>query len=67
MVENPPANARDLGSNPVLGRSPVEGNGNPLQYLSGKSHEQRSLVGYRPQNPRVRNNLAAEQQCNTSH
>ena len=25
-------NARDLGSNPVLGRSPGEGNGNPLQY-----------------------------------
>ena len=24
--------ARDLGSIPVLGRSPEEGNGNPLQY-----------------------------------
>ena len=25
-------NARDLGSIPGLGRSPTEGNGNPLQY-----------------------------------
>ena len=35
MVKNPPANAgdaRDLGSVPGLGRSPGEGNGNPLQY-----------------------------------
>ena len=27
-----PANAGDLGSIPGLGRSPGEGNGNPLQY-----------------------------------
>ena len=35
MVKNLPANAgdvRDVGSIPVSGRSPVEGNGNPLQY-----------------------------------
>ena len=32
MVKNLPANAGDLGSIPVLGRSPGEGNGNPLQY-----------------------------------
>ena len=34
-VKNPPANAgdaRDLSSIPELGRSPGEGNGNPLQY-----------------------------------
>ena len=34
MVKNPPANsgdARDLGSIPGSGRSPGEGNGNPLQ------------------------------------
>ena len=34
MVENPPANVGDiraLGSIPGLGRSPEEGNGNPLQ------------------------------------
>ena len=32
--KNPPANAGDLGSIPALGRSPGEGNGNPLQYSS---------------------------------
>ena len=31
-VENPPVNAGDVGSIPGLGRSPAEGNGNPLQY-----------------------------------
>ena len=32
VVKNPPANAGDLGSIPGSGRSPGEGNGNPLQY-----------------------------------
>ena len=32
MVKNPPAKAGDLGSIPGSGRSPGEGNGNPLQY-----------------------------------
>ena len=32
MVKNPPPNARDAGSVPGSGRSPEEGNGNPLQY-----------------------------------
>ena len=32
MVKNPPANAGDAGSIPGLGRSPGEGNDNPLQY-----------------------------------
>ena len=35
VVKNPPANAedaRDVGLIPGLGRSPGEGNGNPLQY-----------------------------------
>ena len=31
VVENLPANAEDTGSVPGLGRSPGEGNGNPLQ------------------------------------
>ena len=31
-VKNPTANARDTGLIPGLGRSPGEGNGNPLQY-----------------------------------
>ena len=32
VVKNPPACASDLGSNPGSGRSPGEGNGNPLQH-----------------------------------
>ena len=32
MVKNPPANAGDAGLIPGSGRSPGEGNGNPLQY-----------------------------------
>ena len=32
MGKNPPANAGEVGSIPGLGRSPGEGNGNPLQY-----------------------------------
>ena len=32
MVKNLPANAGDAGSIPGSGRSPREGNGNPLQY-----------------------------------
>ena len=31
-VKNPPANAGDVGSIPESGRSPGEGNGNPLRY-----------------------------------
>jgi len=30
VVKNPPANARDVGLIPGLGRSPGEDNGNPL-------------------------------------
>ena len=40
VVKNPPANAgdvRDVGSILVSGRSPGEGNGNPLQYPCLKS------------------------------
>ena len=39
MVKNPPANAKDacnVSSIPGLGRSPGEGNGNPLQYSCWK-------------------------------
>ena len=32
VVENPPANERDAGSIPGLGRSPGGRHGNPLQY-----------------------------------
>ena len=47
VVKNLPANVGGMGSVPGLGRSPGEGNGNSLQeYLPGKPHEQRNLVGY---------------------
>jgi len=32
VVKNPPANAGDMDPVPGLGRSPGEGNGNPVQY-----------------------------------
>ena len=39
--------AGDLGSSPALGRSPGEGNGNPLQYSYLENpHGQWSLVNY---------------------
>ena len=47
MVKNLAPNAEDTYWIPGSGRSPGEGNGNPLQYfLPGESHEQRSLAGY---------------------
>ena len=51
-----------MGSVPGLGRSPGEGNGNPLQYLAWES-PQRSLVGYSPWDRKtVRHNLVTKQQ-----
>ena len=62
-VKNPPVNARDVGSISGLGRSPGEGNGNPLQYSClGKSQGQRSLAGYSPLgHKRVGHDLATKQ------
>ena len=51
MVRNPPANAgdiRNMGLIPGLGRSPGDGHGNPLLFLPGESHGERSLAGYSP-------------------
>ena len=52
MVKNPPASAggaRDMGLLPGLGRSPVGGNGKPLQYSCLENpHGQRSLAGHSP-------------------
>ena len=31
VIKNPPANVGNVGSIPGLGKSPGEGNGNPLQ------------------------------------
>ena len=45
--KNPPASAGDPDSIPGLGKSPGEGNGNPLQYSClEKSHRQKRLAGY---------------------
>jgi len=49
VVKNLPSNAGDTGDEgliPGLRRSPAGANSNPFQ-LPGKSHGQRSLVGYR--------------------
>ena len=46
VVKKPPANAGDSGSIPGSRRSPREGNGNPLVFLPGESHGQKSLAGY---------------------
>ena len=45
VVDNLLANAGDVSLNPGSGRSPGEGNGNPL-ILPEKSHGQRSPAGY---------------------
>ena len=41
-------NVGDSGLIPESGRFPGEGNGNHSRILSGKSHGQKNLVGYRP-------------------
>ena len=41
VVENLPANARDMGSIPRLGRAPGKGNGNTLQYSCLENHMDR--------------------------
>ena len=48
--EDSPCNAGDPGFIPRWGRSPGEGNGNPLLpvFLPGEFHGQRNLAGYSP-------------------
>ena len=51
MVKILPAStgdARDTDLIPGLGRSPAEGNGNPLQYSCLENPVERSLAGYSP-------------------
>ena len=43
-VKNPPANAGDMGSIPGSGRTPEEGNGNPLQCLGNPMDYWRATV-----------------------
>ena len=50
-VVNPPANAGDIGGEvltPGSGRCPGGRKGNPLLFLPGNFHKQRSLMGYTP-------------------
>ena len=52
-------NAEDLGSTPGLGRSPGEGNGNPLQCSCLENpHGQRSLAGYTPRGRKSQTRLS---------
>jgi len=47
VIKNLTANAGDTGSIPGSGRSPGEGNGNPLQYSCLENPmDKRSLAGY---------------------
>ena len=56
-------NAGNEGSIPGSGRFPGGGNGNPLIFLLGKLHGQRSLAGHRPcDSKRVEHDLATKQQ-----
>ena len=51
MVKNLPAkagDAGDLGSIPGLGRSPGEGNGNPLQFVCLEIPKNRGTDGLHP-------------------
>ena len=65
VVKNPSANAgdvRDPSSMPGLGRSPGEGNDNPLQYSFLGNPTDSSLVGYSPQCRKRQHDLAFKQQ-----
>ena len=63
VVKNPPANARDIESVPESGRSPGEGNGNPLQYSCLGNPTDRGAWWYTVHGvARVGYNLATKQQ-----
>ena len=47
MFRNLSSHTGDMGLIPGWGRTPAEGNGNPV-FLPEKSHGQRSLEGYSP-------------------
>ena len=63
VLKNPPANSgdlRDMGSIPGSGRSPGEGNGNPLQYSCLENPQgEKSLVGYSPWGRKERDIMTA--------
>ena len=66
VVKNLSAKVGDAGLIPGLGRSPGEGNDNPLWYSCRETHGQRSLVGYCPWGgKRVRHILGTKQYTQT--
>ena len=69
VVKNLSAKSGDTGSIPESGRSPREGNGNPLVFLLGGFHGQSSLVGCSPWGCKVSDtteHLTHEQEAVTS-
>ena len=64
VIKNPPANAGDAGSTPGSGRSPGEGNGNPLQYCClGNPMDREETSGLQSmQSQRVGRDWATKQQ-----
>ena len=62
MVKNPPANVGDMGSITGSGRSPREGNGNPLQYSCLGNLMDRGACGLQSMGSRVRHDLVTGQQ-----
>ena len=63
MVKKLSANARDAGdpgSVPGLGRSPGEGNGNPLRYYCPGKPMERGLAGYSSWGHKVRRDLSTK-------
>ena len=62
-VKNLPANTGDMGSIPGLGRSPGEGDGNPLQYSClGNPMDRGAWQVQSMGSQRVRHDLATKQQ-----
>ena len=65
-MKNPPANVGDVSSVPGLGRSPGEGNGNPLQYSClGNPMDRGARWATVHRIVRVRHDLTVEQPENT--
>ena len=63
MVKNPPANIGDTGLILGLGRSPGEGNGNPLQHSCREIPWTEELgMAQSMGSQKVRHNLATKQQ-----
>ena len=64
VVKNPPANVGDVGSIPGSGRSPGEGNGNPLAILAWEIPRREKPGGLQSMGlQRVGHDLATKQQA----